>query len=139
MEPISFSRDLDFHDPYPINTYLDLNTGNILFVYKIDCDTSDLGISEEENKSLRQQISKTPDGFLKIPGMSHGQHHEILKCFIESRDKDEEVGDYFGSIGGWKKTVRDETWFSYQDFKEKKIGKSIEAFMTENTIEPEWH
>jgi hypothetical protein len=135
----AISRDVDFHNIYPQDIYLDLETGDILYVYESDSDAYLVGFPKDENKKNRQEISRNPENFLKICGLSHGQQHEILKNFIRTYAKSEKEGGYFRSIGGWKKTVDEATWEEFEKYQENEYCKIIEKFMAEKGIEPDWY
>ena len=69
---MALGRDVDYHDAYPQSTYLDRETGEIVWVYDNDDDaTTDIGIKPEENHRKRMAIAARPDRHLKIPGRSH--------------------------------------------------------------------
>ena len=86
-----------------------------------------------------------PDHYLEIPGLDHGDHHDILKAFLrsdwtdnEERSRNAEMA-YFGSIGGWKESVNDEeAVHRFYDFREQKITILAEEFLQEYGISPIW-
>jgi hypothetical protein len=143
---LAFERDVDFHDMGPQSTYLDLNTGEIIWVYEEDEDAYlDVGISEEENREIRERIEAASDRYLEIPGLSHSEHHEILQAFLNSHWTDDEetwrnVRDaYFGSIGGWKKSLEDERILhAFYDYRDRMIKQMAEEFLREHGIYPRW-
>ena len=88
---MAFERDIDFHEPYPLSVYLDLDSGLVIWVYDCDNDAySEVGISEEENKSNRKLVNDNPERYLEIPGLSHGDHHQILQDFLDSQWTDDQ-------------------------------------------------
>jgi hypothetical protein len=129
---MAFGLDADFHKPYEYTSYLDLQTGEIVYVYVDDEDAKIDGMSQDDNKNQRMRVASAPTKFLGIPGLSHGQHHEILKDFIESpwtQDNDARQrarNAYFKSIGGWLKTVGDdrarEAYFAFRDEEARRLG-----------------
>lgn len=143
---MAFGRDVDFQDSNPQSTYLDRKNGDILWVYDDDEDASfEAGIPAEENRKLREQIKATPEQYLEIPGFSHGGHHKILREFLDSdwtEDKDEwnrVRNAYFGSIGGWKKSLDDENVaYIFYDFRDRRVQQLAERFLLEHGIEPLW-
>lgn len=143
---MAFGRDVDFHDAHSQFTYLNRENGDILWVYEDDEDAPwDAGIPAEENRELREQIKATPARYLEIPGLSHGGHHEILREFLDSEwteDEDEWKrvrNAYFGSIGGWKKSLDDESIaYVFYNFRERRIKQLVEKFLREHGIEPLW-
>ena len=46
---LAFDRDVDYHDTYPQEAYLDCETGDIFWVYKSDDDAVLDGWIEEKN------------------------------------------------------------------------------------------
>lgn len=142
----AFGRDVDFHDAYEQLTYLDTETGEIIWVYDDDEEAEWMsGISAEENRAIRKRVEDEPERYLEIQGLTHGDHHDILKEFLNSEwTQDEELmqkakESYFGSIGGWKDTVdNSDVVYSYFDFRDRKIESMAEEFLRENGIEPEW-
>ena len=142
---MAFGRDVGFHDAFPQSTYLDRRTGGVVWTYNCDDDAQGEGIPAEDNREERERVAAEPVRYLKIPGLDHGQHHEILRQFLQSdwtRDyaRRRRVGEaYFGSIGAWKKEVRDEEAVdTFRDFREAEITKRAEEFLRENGIDPEW-
>ncbi len=123
----AFGRDVDFvdfHDTYPQSVYLDLQTGDLLWLYDDDEDAySEARIPSEDNAADRQRVANSPARYLEIFGLDHGEHHEILQEFFNSDWTDDDDARlkareaYFGSIGGWKKTVADErVVYAFYDF-----------------------
>ena len=105
----SFARDRDYHDTYRQDHFLDLHTGEILVVYANNEEAAiDAGavVAAENSRSLAR-IGKEPTRFVKIPGLSHGKHHELLQEFLESNWtsdqelKQQAVSAYHKSIGAW--------------------------------------
>lgn len=144
----AFKRDVNY-EVHPQSFYLDLSTGRVTFVYESDEDAGyDLGLPPEENREERLLVESDPDRFLLIPGLSHGDHHDILREFLCSDWTDDEelrtaVGDaYTGSIGRWKKSMWEENgsavvylWDGYRD---ERIDEMIDEFLRKNGIEPEY-
>lgn len=143
---MAFKRDINFHDTSEQSTYLDLSDGHILWVYGNDRDAESDGMPPEENQVIRNQVQSSPDKFLLIPGLTHGQHHDILKAFLASSwtgNKGYRSGvesEYFGSIGGWMKAIEKdydnhteilESWFR---FKEERIEEMMDEFLRNNGI-----
>ena len=142
----AFGRDVDFHDNYPQSVYLDLQRGDLLWLYDDDEDAySEAGISPEDNAADRQRVANSPARYLEILGLDHGEHHEILKEFLDSDwtdDDDERLKvreAYGGSIGRWKQTVGDEgVVYAYYYFRDRAIKGMAEQFLHERGVEPEW-
>ena len=141
---MAFERDVDYEDP-PQETYLDLVSGSIEWFFEEDENAELLGISAEENKTQRDRISGDPDRFLLIPGLSHSDHHDILRSFLASNwtgdDRQRSIAQnaYTGSIGGWKKTVADLGVIgAYQKLRDEMIAELAEAFLLQNGVKFEW-
>ena len=142
---MTFARDVDLRDHYPLTTYLDLQSGGILRVYDNDEDASwEDGIPQGENLVNRTRIKSNPEHYLKIPGLIHEEHQDILmEFFISDWTDDQRMRNltsrrYKGSIGKWKKSVDDEARYAYFDFRDSKMKQMAEEFLHDNRIEPEW-
>ena len=141
----AFQRDEDFEE-YPQNTYLDLETGEVAWVFVEDEDAEMYaGIDPEENAALRTQIDRHPERYLEIPGLDHGEHHAILRDFLNSNWTDDEElwslaqNAYSGSIGRWKEEVDNpDAVYAYYDFRDLRIKEMAEEFLRENDIQPVW-
>ena len=142
----AFDRDVVFHDTYPQSAYLDRKSGEILWVYEEDeAAHMDVGIPPEENAAARRLVAAAADRYLEIPGLDHGDHHEILREFLASNWTDDEKlksrarAAYFGSIGGWKEAVGDErVVHAFYDFRERRTKQMAEDFLRRHGIEPQW-
>lgn len=142
---MALGRDVDYHDPYPREAYLDLESGHIEWVYENDDDAETEGISAAGNRILQNCIKAKPNSFLLIQGLSHGDHHDILKAFLASEWTDDEElrkvirEAYFGSIGGWKKTIDDEgIFYTYCDFRGQKVLELATSFLIKNGVKFDW-
>jgi hypothetical protein len=142
---LAFDRDVDYHDPHPLSTYLNVDSGDIIYVYEDDEDACTEGITADDNRAMREGIEAAPEHYLEIPGLHHGDHHKILREFLDSDwTEDEETRSearnmYFGSIGGWKKSLDDKSIFeSFCDFRDDKTKQLVVEFLRGNGIEPQW-
>ncbi|MHC5077331.1 MAG: hypothetical protein ACYTFM_13030, partial [Planctomycetota bacterium] len=128
------------------STYLDLETGEVLWIYEEDDDAElESGIEPEENAALREKINTSPERYLLIPGRDHGEHHDILREFLKSDWTDDEElrlraqDAYTGSIGRWMEAVdAQEAVHAYFGFREHKIKELAEEFFKEQDIQPVW-
>ena len=141
----AFERDEVFSDPYSQSAYLDLETGEVIRVFEEDDDAEMSGIDPEENAALRSQIDTYPDRYLQIPGRDHGEHHAILRDFLDSDWTDDEElwtqarNAYSGSIGGWKEEVDNHNVVhAYYDFRDQRIKELTQEFFRDNDIQPIW-
>ncbi len=143
---MAFGRDIDYHDMVPRLTYLDRCTGKVIWVYPTDDDAyMEAGIPADENRQERERVAGDSERYLEIPGLDHGDHHEILKAFLSSDWTDDEEQRqnaemaYFGSIGGWKQSVHDQgAVYSFYDFRGQRIRMLAEEFLQANGIDPVW-
>ena len=143
----AFERDEEFYSHYPQSTYLDLETGEVIWVFDEDDDAEmGAGIDPDENAALLDQIDASPEKYLEIPGRDHGEHHDILRDFLNSKwTADEELwarvqDAYSGSIGRWKEEIdNQDVVHAYYDFRDLKIKELAEEFLHEHDIQPVWH
>ena len=143
---MAFGRDVDFHDAYPQSTYLDRLTGDIIWLYDEDDDAYiEVGVASEENRADRERVASDLHRYLEIPGLDHGDHHDILRRFLHSewtegaalRARAAEV--YSGSIGRWKRDVRDDDAVqAFHAFREVHITRLAEQFLLDNGMKPQW-
>jgi hypothetical protein len=140
----AFERDADFED-YPQSIFLDRQTGDVLWIYDEDEDASAMaGIPPEENADLRHRVESEPNRFLSIPGLDHGDHHDLLREFLNSDwTQDQEARSqareaYTGSIGRWKRSVSDSVVHAFHAFYDQQIEDMADVFLREHGIRPEW-
>ena len=141
----AFQRDEDF-EHYSQSTYLDIKTGEILWIFGDDHDAEMWGgMKPEENAALREKVEAAPEMYIEIRGRDHGEHHGILREFLYSNWTDDENlraharDAYSDSIGGWKEEVNDQNVVNaYYDFRERKIRELAEEFLHANDIQPIW-
>jgi Uncharacterised protein family (UPF0158) len=141
---MAFDRDVDYEDPAQ-STYLDLVSGSIIWIFEEDEDAEMYGLDTEENAAQRNRIGCDPGRFLLIPGLPHGENHDILKSFLASDWTDDDrqrafaQNAYTGSIGRWKKTITDQnTIHAYYRFRDQRIAELAESFLMENGVKAEW-
>ena len=142
----AFERDVDFQDLSPQCTYLDLETGDVIWVFEEDQDAEFYaGIKPGENRDVQERIAASPENYLEVPGRDHSEHHRFLQEFLGTewtQDKDliqRARQAYSGSIGRWRDTVEsDRAVQAYYDFREKKLKQMAEEYLREHYIEPIW-
>jgi len=143
---LAFGRDVDYHEPYPFSTYLNLTNGDIKWIWKEDKDAEwEGGITEDENKANRELILSSQEQYLEVPGLKHGDHHKILQEFFNSNwtgdynKKQEARSAYYGSIGAWLKSIEDEEIkYAYNEFKYNMYIQLGEEFLRKHGIKPVW-
>jgi len=142
----AFGRDVDYHDISSQVTYLDKYTGDVIWVYESDDDAYlEVGITANENRLERERVAANPDRYLIIPGLDHGDHHDILKAFLGSgwSDDEQQIQNaetaYLGSIGGWKDNVNDHAAvLAYYNFLDRTLLMLAEEFLKAGGISPTW-
>lgn len=143
---LAFGRDVDYHDVYPQLTYLDRRTGDMVWLYESDDDAyMETGIPAEDNLAERQRVAAEPSRYLEIPGLDHGDHHDILRRFLRSDWTDDcalrqrAADAYSGSIGRWKRDVRDDGAVrAYDAFWDQRIEVLAREFLEVNGIVMQW-
>ena len=77
--------------------------------------------------------------------IGYDEHHEILQEFLASDWTDNEnlkswaEKAYFGSIGGWKEKVDDDSAVSaFHNFRDRKTTQMAEDFLRSHGVEPQW-
>jgi hypothetical protein len=103
------------------------------------------GVPEEELIAELDRVLADPERYLEIPGLDHGQHHRILLDFLFSDWTGDEAlrreveACYAGSIGRWKKAVRNrDIVHAYYDFRDRRVAELAEEFLRDHGIEPDW-
>lgn len=143
---LAFDRDADSDFTYETMAYLDRRTGAVVWVYEVDEEAEDeANVPPAENRALREAIAAAPARYLEIPGLDHGDHHDMLRAFIKSNwTEDDDLWRrvyeaYAGSIGGWKRAVPDRSIVhAFHAFEERRTAELGEDFLRANGIEPEW-
>jgi hypothetical protein len=143
---MAFERDVDYQNDPPEDVFLDLVASDMAWIYEEDDDAETYGLSPDENREMRERIEAEPKCFLLIPGLSHGEHHDILKAFLASDWTDDEDqhdlvrSAYFGSIGGWKKAIRDEKVIhAYYQFRDQRIVELADEFLSSHGVKVDWN
>ena len=142
---MALGQDTDYM-PYRQYSYLDLDTGEIIWVFDNDDEAYiDVGIKPSENAVSKEMINKAPTKYLRIPGQNQSKQHEMLKEFLESNWTDDEglwehtIISYSGSIGRWIRAVDDQEIINkFKDFRWNKIKETVEEFLNKNGIMPIW-
>ena len=140
----AFERDIDFQVMDPQSNFLDKETGEVVWVFEDDEDAENIaGIKPEENDVIRERIEASPERYIEIPVLSHGEHHDILREFLYSDWTDDKElmskaqQAYSGSIGRWKEAVdRRDFEHAYYEFRDRKIMEMAEEFLHAHHIDP---
>jgi hypothetical protein len=143
---LAFEHSTDYETPDTARrTYLDRETGELLWLYESDRDATVYeGISPEDNAELREHIAGRPARYLEIPGLTHDDHHELLHAFLESDWTDD--GDmrliahlaYNGTIGDWRYQVGEDIYAAFEAFRMDAIQSLAENWLVKNRIMPNW-
>lgn len=143
---MAFGRDVDYESMGSDLGFLDRRTGEVIWIFETDEEAEmEAGIPADDNRRDRERIEAEPDRFLEIPGLYHGDHHDILRAFLRSSWCDEErrlenaEEAYSGSIGRWKRHVRDEdAVHAYYDFRDARVKDLAEEWLRDTGIAPVW-
>jgi hypothetical protein len=126
--------------------YLDRETGELIWLFEDDEDAELIvGLPAAENREIRERVDAAPERYLEIAGLEHGEHHRILLDFLYSDWTDDEAlwrrtrDLYNGSIGRWKKALRDrDILHAFYDFQERRVTEMAAEFLQYHGIEPDW-
>lgn len=138
----AIGRDVNFHDPDQ-TAYLDLESGDVLWIYDHDEDAEVQGwIPPEDNAARRRLVEGAPERFVVIPGLGHGDHHDILVEFLESAWTDDEARRSWAksayrkrSIGGWMEDVGDAGAIrAYEDYLERVVDARANEFLRRHGV-----
>ncbi|MDB5864685.1 MAG: hypothetical protein JWO70_2491 [Betaproteobacteria bacterium] len=137
----AFNRDNRYHDRFPQTVYLDRVTGDVIWVYENDEEAEAEGVRAGLNDEHRAQVQAEPGRYLTIPGLTHDQHHQILRDFLESdwtedeHEKELAKKVYARSISGWLSTVENEHAFrSYFEYKAATMKAMAQQWLRDNGI-----
>jgi hypothetical protein len=117
----------------------------VVWAYDHDEDAKHIGVKSEVNRRLRVSLANNPERYVKIPGLSHGKQHEVLKEFLSSAwsddkgEREDALAAYKSSIGGWKRSIGDSARIAYECYREERLTEIAKAFLRARGIEPLWH
>jgi hypothetical protein len=142
----AFGEDADFTRELVEIAYLDRQTGEVLRVYDDPHEAYMIaGIPEEETLAEPARVAAEPARYLEIPGLDHSRHHKFLLDFLFSDWTADEAlrreveACYSGSIGRWKKAVRNrDIVHAYYDFRDRRVAELAEEFLRDHGIAPDW-
>lgn len=125
--------------------YLDLETGEVVWIYEDDEVARDIINEAEENAKLRDQIYENSERYLRIESLDYNDHRDALTAFLSSdwtaddRKWQFARNAYSGAIGRWKRAVNDrDIVHAYYDYLETWAFERAGEFLAENGVEPEW-
>ena len=146
--PFRMAFEQDVPDPdIDDSVFLELGTGDVYWIADSDKDAATVwGISENENRTMRLKVKAEPDRYPNIPGLSHGEHHDILEDFLASDwIKDENMknfanASYTRTISHWIEEVKDHEGIleNYESFKQNEINRRIRDFFRGYGIRVKW-
>jgi len=136
---------------FPINSYLDIKTGEIKFVYEDDYQAGADGFDPIENAVLKNKIAGSPDKFIEIVDDQANSIHKTLVEFLNSDWTNDKIvkqhakNCYSGSIGRWKKAIAGSNQVdsqtvlkSWLTFKSIEFDKRMENFLNNLNLVWEW-
>lgn len=143
---LAFEHSIDYETTETgRRTYLDCETGELLWLYDDDRDATIYeGISPEDNAELRDHIAAHPARYLEIRGLTHDDHHELLHGFLESDWTDDDDMRliahlaYNGTIGDWRYQVGEEIYAAFESYRMDAIQGLAENWLVKNRIMPNW-
>ena len=140
-----FQQDRDY-DYSECSYYFDLERGHIIVIpFEIEEDeTVWNGISSISAAVMTQEIESNDDRYIKFHGLSHYEHHDILRNFLQSDWTDDKEllqkarEAYFGSVGGWKEKIGYDDYIlnHWYVFQEEEILRRALEFLHDHQIEP---
>jgi hypothetical protein len=94
----------------------------------------------------KEMIDENPEKYLRIPTMSHGDHHAVIRDFLESdwtintelKDRIRDVDYPRKSIDAWLKEVRASAAEKYFEYRSAATEACAEKFFRENGVEFKW-
>jgi hypothetical protein len=147
----AFGSDSDYH-PLAMSTdaYLDRKSGAIRYAVigeldpSIRCEYGEDYVDEILEDT--HDVNANPDNFVRLPPMSHGEHHAIMQDFLESNwtvdaEQKTKVQDVYyprKSIGYWIKNVSPDIAEKFFRHKEAEIQRRAEQFLRDNDVDFEW-
>ena len=147
---MTFSADADYHAECDVvETHLNKRTGKLMTVPLNNSRAEFLfgdAAAADFKKNLRK-LRAAPNNYLAIPSMSHGEHHDLLKEFLDTAWTVDVVAReaarniYYGrkSIGCWLENVGDNAAIDgYLRYKESAPQRQAEQFLRGNGINFEW-
>ncbi len=143
LESIFEFRQSEFSEPQ--QAYLDLQTGEILWVYESDDDYAAVMNHEPEvNAENRERVEAQPDRFIEIPECDTIDDNEMLRAFLATEWTSDEMlarrarEAYHGSIGKWKKDIdhNPEIIRAWRAFESKAAQRRALEFLAEHGVEP---
>jgi len=141
-EAMTFPSD-DFE--YPQESYLDLQTGDVLWVWESDDNFEEvLNVDPAENQRNREAVEKDPDRFVAIPILDTIDDNEMLRDFVSSSWTEDDArwqrasNAYRGSVGRWKKAIDHDpmTIHAWHAFEQQAVRRRVIEFLAEHDIDP---
>jgi hypothetical protein len=148
---VAFAADGDYHaEVGAIKTYLDRKNGALLTALA-DLASARVNFGDSAVEDFLENaadVERAPGRYLEVPPMSHGQHHEVIRAFLDSQwnhgqeRRNHALNVYYPrrSIGCWLREVGDqETIDLYRAFKEEEELRLAEEFLRrEGVVDFQW-
>lgn len=143
---MTFAADADFHHSLAgQTTYLDKISGAIVFVTdNPETVAMEIGaVAANELATNSKLVQRSPDQYVKIPSMTHREHHQVLQDFLDSSWTDDikkhtDAVVKYGmrrSIGHWLANVDDELAVQeYYNFKTEENIRLAEQFLRQHGL-----
>jgi hypothetical protein len=134
------------YDPFDVEcfAFLDLESGDIVFVYEDDKEAASIGDDPAENARNRELVSSNPTQFVPIEATDDPG---CLFNFINSNWTDDKAlrdkaTDCYrrnnGQYRAWKDNAPSEAVEAFHTFDEKRKERAKEDFLAEHGIKPVW-
>ncbi|MBL1218918.1 MAG: hypothetical protein D8M59_15670 [Planctomycetes bacterium] len=125
--------------------YLDLETGNIVWVWESDLDYAEtLNAPADDNAANAALVESNPERFAEVPDLGPADDNAMLKEFLGSDwTPDQSLWQwacdaYRGSVGRWRRAVRGEPDVikAWHEFEAQATRSRALEFLADNDIEP---
>lgn len=147
---MTFAADEDYYvECRAHETYLNKRTGELMMV-SVDNNTVATLYGKVAAADIKKNLRKlraSPNNYLRIPSMSHGEYHDLLQEFLGTSWTSDTVAHnsastvYYErrSIGYWLNHVHDDNAISrYREYKDAASQQHAEQFLRNNRIDFEW-
>ena len=111
------------------DAFLDLKDGSVRWVWR----EPDVPSSKEEQDELLRFLELEPERFVRIPYMTHGDHHEVLRRHLEEQGR---LAEYDGSIGRWRKQLEnDDDYYAFEEVVGQEAERRMRSFLEEHGLD----
>lgn len=152
-------REPDFDAGPPVTAYLDLDNGNLVYLYTdadagADADADDL-IDQKawrwgypSNARVRAAVTNSPERYLRISPLGRDEIENHLQAFLTSPfasrrvhpdEADKAVAAYGGDYERWAVAMAGRPiYMAWRDYLYDQTLVKIERYLAEHEISPSW-